>query len=469
MNKNLFNRASFLFLLIVLFTSCGPKKQTLDKPEVAPIDPYAKASRLELSSSTQSYVKLVELGTHNLQTMLLIHGLGNNASKDWYKLVPELSKRYHVLLLDLPGFGGSEYNNQHFYTPEYYAKLIDEVASKHLNHKSKPIVVGHSLGGAVAIKYTAEYQDEVSKLVLLDVAGILQESVFARYIANFKQNNQSKSVFKKLADSVKRKVNMLTNRFIRSSDAWLNVEEIISSDTKREYLFEIRPDLNAGIGLVSENFSEEIRAIKVPTLIIWGNQDPVAPLRTAKILNKHIESSELMTIKNSGHSPMLDSPKKVITIITNWINSDATSTLQSPELVFKGNAECDNQDNKVYSGQYNIIKISNCDKVTLRNVAANKIIIDHSIVKVENSTVTQGIAAYDSKLAMTNVKATGEIGFESISNQLDVAASDFDGLEAAIKFNGVNTVYWSVSSYKSRDEQINYLHGREIYKTVTQL
>ncbi|RLA50749.1 MAG: hypothetical protein DRQ98_12425, partial [Gammaproteobacteria bacterium] len=123
---------------------------------------------------------LVEAGQQNSQTILLIHGLGYRGMLDWEQVFPELSDTYHVLAIDLPGFGSSD-KQQVQYAPQKYARLINWVVSQYAH--DSVIVIGHSLGGAVSLRFAHDYPEQVSRLIMVDTAGVLQRTVFIKYLA----------------------------------------------------------------------------------------------------------------------------------------------------------------------------------------------------------------------------------------------------------------------------------------------
>ncbi len=460
MNR-IFRFIIFVGLILTVVSACTTKKD-ISKIAESKVDIYQNFSQQIYNPITKTKIKIVEINKNNQQSMVLVHGLGNNASKDWYKLIPELSKKYHLILLDLPGFGGSEYDETQFYTPQLYASLIQWIIEQYAH--PEPILMGHSLGGAVSLKFASDYPESLQKLVLVDVAGVLQESVFARYMTQSQSSTKSKNPLKRVLGTIKQKVGIVTDRLIRSGDSWLDAEDILSNPKNREFIFKQRPNANAALGLISEDFSEEIRNIKVPTLILWGEHDPVAPLRTAYILNKHISNSDLEVLDKLGHSPMLDNPRGFSFAVTNWLTGLKINSVITNNNEVKKNAYCDNKANVSYTGQFQKIVIEDCDKVSLKDVEVKELIIKKSIVNLTNVRIKKQFKANNSNLKITNVTAQGGIGFSSIDNQLDIAGSDFYGSDYALSFNGNNVVYWSVSSYIDDKGNKQFLHGREHYK-----
>src|SRR5688500_7281843 len=121
-------------------------------------------------------VALYWAGPAKGEPVVLVHGLGKPAARDWARVIPALAQRYRVYALDLPGFGESDKGN-HLYTPDNFARVIESVLEKRV---PRPFtLVGHSMGGPVALAYAAEYPQRVSRLVLVDAAGVLHRSGYA--------------------------------------------------------------------------------------------------------------------------------------------------------------------------------------------------------------------------------------------------------------------------------------------------
>jgi len=93
-----------------------------------------------------------EGGTANPRSVVLVHGVGDNAARDWDRLIPELVKEYHVLTFDLPGFGRSSKGNEE-YTITNYARFLRWVIPQYV--RGPFTLIGHSFGGSVALKYAA--------------------------------------------------------------------------------------------------------------------------------------------------------------------------------------------------------------------------------------------------------------------------------------------------------------------------
>src|SRR5438046_2885283 len=124
-------------------------------------------------------VALYRAGKAGAEPVVLVHGLGKAGAEDWAKVVPALAERYDVYALDLHGFGQSDKGN-HLYSPSNYARSLEGVLGQRL--KGPFTLVGHSMGGAVALAFAAAYPARVRRLVLVDAAGVLHRSVYAEYL-----------------------------------------------------------------------------------------------------------------------------------------------------------------------------------------------------------------------------------------------------------------------------------------------
>jgi len=74
-------------------------------------------------------VALYQAGPRDAEAVVLLHGLGKAAARDWEKLIPALAGRYRVIALDLPGFGHSDKGNHH-YSPDNFARVLDAVLER---------------------------------------------------------------------------------------------------------------------------------------------------------------------------------------------------------------------------------------------------------------------------------------------------------------------------------------------------
>jgi pimeloyl-ACP methyl ester carboxylesterase len=122
-----------------------------------------------------------EAGRGNAREILLVHGIGDEAARDFRDHIAWLKKSFHVVAVDLPGFGASEKANV-LYSPDNYARVLKHVAGRFLHGPFA--LVGHSMGAVVCLRYAAAYPDDVPRLVVVDAPGVLHSSsTTSQYLA----------------------------------------------------------------------------------------------------------------------------------------------------------------------------------------------------------------------------------------------------------------------------------------------
>src|SRR5690606_30019903 len=110
-----------------------------------------------------SKMRVLRVGDRNKPAMVLVHGLGQNGLRDWQSLIEHLRHDFYIIAPDLPGFGQSG-NGSGRLSPENFARLLHWLVR---DEGLRDIhLVGHSMGGAVALYYAAQYPQTLSKLTL---------------------------------------------------------------------------------------------------------------------------------------------------------------------------------------------------------------------------------------------------------------------------------------------------------------
>jgi pimeloyl-ACP methyl ester carboxylesterase len=183
--------------------------------------------------------------------ILLLHGWGQNI--EMMKILGDnFSDRFRITILDFPGFGFSEEPKDAWNIKDYadmLSEFIDEVGIK------KPIIMGHSFGGRVAIRYSAEHV--VEKIVLFGSPCVREDNELPLSVKILKG-------IKKLPGMDK--IGEFAKNFIGSRDYKA------ASPIMRQTL----------VNVVNEDLSKFAKEIDCPTLLIWGENDTEAPVNDAK-------------------------------------------------------------------------------------------------------------------------------------------------------------------------------------------
>ncbi|MCG6534781.1 MAG: alpha/beta fold hydrolase, partial [Syntrophales bacterium LBB04] len=213
----------------------------------------------------------------NGTAVVLIHGLGASADV-WMHNVHPLATRHRLYVPDLPGFGGSDQPGPSF-SPFDYASFLDEFMS--LLHIDKPNLVGHSLGGGIALHYALRFPENANKLVLVDSAGFGREVIWTLKL-------MSLPLLGELCSHPTRKGVELFFKFAVRDRALITKDFV-----ELYYHFFSRPGFQSfllrmvRLILTVRGAREEIlkpimdnlEKIEQPVLIIWGREDRVLPLK----------------------------------------------------------------------------------------------------------------------------------------------------------------------------------------------
>lgn len=248
-----------------------------------------------------------EGGDKSKPTVLLIHGLSGSRD-NWNRVARYLTPYYHVIIPDLPNHGDTkvpaDYDPQ---VPSMVESLrrFTEAANltKNLN------VAGHSLGGAVASLYAAQYFFDVQSLLLVDSAGVfkttqspyLKDPTLLRNLVVTKPGD-----FDRLM-----KIVMYNAPFIPSMLKQEQEQVMIShADNTRKVIEQL---IKMYGFYTPETFALAARAIEAPTLIIWGKQDKIIDVNVVPELKGLIKNAEEPVIlPNVGHTPILEAEQLVI-------------------------------------------------------------------------------------------------------------------------------------------------------------
>ena len=217
---------------------------------------------------------------------LLLHGWGQNI--DMMKpLGDAFSDRFRITIIDFTGFGKSEEPKEPWDIEKY--NLMLEVFVKEVGIK-KPIVIGHSFGGRVAIRYSA--RNPIEKLVLFGSPCI--------------------RISEELPLSVKLLKKLKTLPGMNSLGEYMK-QYIGSRDYKAASPI-MRQTL---VDVVNEDLSKFAREIEEPTLLIWGEHDTEAPVNEAKELEKIMIDAALIILPGT-HYAYLENLSRVISILNNF-------------------------------------------------------------------------------------------------------------------------------------------------------
>lgn len=227
--------------------------------------------------------------------VVFLHGWG--ASKESFLWTKNYFKDFSLIYLDFEGFGESECPPKAYCVGDYVCSvkaLLDNYEIESL------VLVGHSFGGRVAIKFARQFESLYHdfKLVLVDSAGMKPRRSLKFYVNVFKYK-----VCKKMAKKSKHFENKLKKY---GSCDFKNAAGVM-----RETFVKV----------VNENLESSAKQIRSKTLIIWGENDLDTKLFMAKKLKRLIKNSKLEIIKGAGHFSFLDKPLEFVILLDSFIKN----------------------------------------------------------------------------------------------------------------------------------------------------
>jgi pyruvate dehydrogenase E2 component (dihydrolipoamide acetyltransferase) len=241
-------------------------------------------------------MRYLETGTGNGGTpVLLIHGFGGDLN-NWMFTQPALSETHQVIALDLPGHGGSSKNVGNGDITTFTNILRDFLSTLGI---AKAHMVGHSLGGAIALRIALDHPDSVASLTLIAPAALgpdIDDDFIGDFIAAGRRKQLEPVVAKLVADPALISRDMLEDllRFKRLDGVTQALTTIRSANFEGGQ-HEIMRDRLASLG-------------NLPVQIIWGAEDRIIPPRHAEGLPPHIQ---VHLIPGAGHLPHMEKSAEV--------------------------------------------------------------------------------------------------------------------------------------------------------------
>lgn len=265
---------------------------------------------------------------HNEQaqtTLVLIHG-SNMSVQVWDAWVQYLPSRYRLLSFDMPGHGLTGRIVSDDYTAISMAGVLHQ-SLQQLGIK-QAFVAGNSMGGRVAWNYGLTYPDNTAGIILVDASG-------------FPDINKQSSVFDLINLPIIRNLDRLTipRSILKQGLVTSVVETSVFSASDIDMYWQF--NLMAGTGeATAKRFKQppvtphqSIANIQVPTLILWGDKDPLIPVTDAQKFNSSIAGSEMIIYNDVGHIPQLEIPQDSAADVVRFIDSQLIRQVVSKQPI----------------------------------------------------------------------------------------------------------------------------------------
>jgi len=263
-----------------------------------------------------------EAGPANGPIAILIHGW-SSSSFTWAPILPELSKRYRCIAIDLPGFGRSPAPAEKP-TIAGYAELIAQMIIKLNGDQDRAVLVlGHSMGGQIATTLALRYPVLVDKLVLLNPAlsgrlstrvnVLMRPHVMAErfrflewllYVAAKSPLDYTDFLLKPSNFAERAKV---------SEQAYATIR----ADARRRGQGQVRAA--CFVAMQKGDLRGQLGRVEPPTLVLWGAEDNIVPLRDAGAVAEEWPKADLRLIPNAGHWPQFEQTDATLRHIAHFL------------------------------------------------------------------------------------------------------------------------------------------------------
>lgn len=239
---------------------------------------------------------------------IFLHGAGAGAVT-WYPSINAISKNFQVLAPDIVGYGESDKPDAPYNRPYFSNWLKDFLRELKI---SKAHIVGLSQGGAIALQFAIDNPEMVSKLVLVDAAGLGAKVSFWPLIGTIWMNSFPSSM-----------ANRFNSRFILHKP--INRDPNHSSYSIA--VLKSKGGKNAfkqGRGTAVSKIPEELlKQIQNETLIIWGKDDKLFPVEYGEAAANIIPNAKLHLIQDAGHLPLMDQPEIFNNVLDDFLKANS--------------------------------------------------------------------------------------------------------------------------------------------------
>jgi 2-hydroxy-6-oxonona-2,4-dienedioate hydrolase len=252
--------------------------------------------------------------------VILLHGLGASL-ESWYFNLEPLGQHFRVFAPDIVYFGKSakpEREPQHEDFVDFVFHFMDKF------NLERAVLVGNSMGGAIASKAAMLHPERVTSLVLVNSAGYGRDLAWwlrLRTLVDIRPSGTPPAWLVRLG------LRAIFEDPARISDEVLEllmgVEQDVESMRTARRVLSIGVDWRGLKPVLLEQIRDAAHEICVPTLIVWGKQDRVVPVQHAYTARKLIPNSRLHLFERCGHTPQLEYPAQFNTLIQEFVDETA--------------------------------------------------------------------------------------------------------------------------------------------------
>jgi pimeloyl-ACP methyl ester carboxylesterase len=296
------------------------KSKTKRKPNLRPVRELTPTLEYRTIHGYRRAFRVAGTGP----AILLIHGIGDN-STTWQTVQSKLAQRFTVIAPDLLGHGKSDKPRADYSVAAYANGMRDLLSVLDIEHVT---VIGHSLGGGVAMQFAYQFPQLVERLILVGAGGVTKDVNIALRIASVPMGSEALALLRlPMVLPALQVLGRVGGALFGSTGVGRDLPDVVR----------ILADLPEPTA--SSAFARTLRAVvdwrgqvvtmldrcylteSVPVQLIWGSRDSVIPVEHARMAHSAMPGSQLEVFDGSGHFPFHDDPDRFVELVEKFIDS----------------------------------------------------------------------------------------------------------------------------------------------------
>jgi pimeloyl-ACP methyl ester carboxylesterase len=293
------------------------------QPDWRTIDWASHLHQLEIEGTPVNYV---DIGSGVREPIVFVHGLGGQW-QNWLENIPRAAQERRVIALDLPAFGLSPMPRDQITIPGYgrtVEALCDRLGLGRVD------IVGNSMGGYIGAEVTIQFPQRVDQLLLVSAAGITSADLAHAPIMTLGRVAAAIATHTTAQDrqlAARPKARHLALQFVARHPSRLKAdlayEAFFKGTGKPGFTDALRASLDF-------DFRDRLPEIRVPTLIVWGENDSIIPVKDANEFERLIPDSRKVVMKDTGHIAMAERPATFNDLMMDFLAEKGPASEKQP-------------------------------------------------------------------------------------------------------------------------------------------
>ncbi len=265
--------------------------------------------------------------------IVLVHGIAGSG-QTWDSVLPLLGEHFTVIAPDLLGHGGSAKPRGDYSLGAYASAIRDLMAA--LGHDTATIV-GHSMGGGIAMQFAYQFPERLDRLVLVASGGLGKEVAFmlraatlpgADWVLPLMVARRADGAGRALANALTR-VGLLPSADLEElARGFASLKDV---ETRTAFLHTVRSVIDVR-GQRVDASDRLYLAAEVPTLLVWGERDRVIPVRHGLLAHQKMPGSRIEVLPDAGHFPHIADPPRFAQIMREFMEETEPARIDMAQL-----------------------------------------------------------------------------------------------------------------------------------------